>query len=245
MTDGALRVPLSRLAPGERALEPEAAHYVLRVRRLRPGARLVVFDPEARTEADATLVGDGRPTCVMVGEIRQATAVPKTAAILVQCVGKGSKLDQVVRDATELGASAILAALSERSVAQRTSPGALERLRRIAVEAARQSRRGDVPRIEPPRPLREIARPDLADVRVVLDPSSPTPLYSVLGSAEQSHAFVVGPEGGLSGPEVRFLTGVGFAPARLGRFVLRTETVAAAALGAWAALCDGSAPGRV
>ena len=45
-------------------------------------------------------------------------------------------------------------------------------------------------------------------------------------------AFAVGPEGGLTQAEVDEARVAGFAPVSLGRFVLRTETVAAAVLGA-------------
>jgi 16S rRNA (uracil1498-N3)-methyltransferase len=45
-------------------------------------------------------------------------------------------------------------------------------------------------------------------------------------------AFAVGPEGGLTAEEIAEAEGLGFVAASLGPFVLRTETVAAAALGA-------------
>ena len=45
-------------------------------------------------------------------------------------------------------------------------------------------------------------------------------------------AFAVGPEGGFSAVEVDLARSKGFVPASLGEFVLRTETVAAAVLGA-------------
>ena len=47
-----------------------------------------------------------------------------------------------------------------------------------------------------------------------------------------SMAFAIGPEGGLAADEVEEARVLGFAPVSLGRFVLRTETVAAAVLGA-------------
>ena len=47
-----------------------------------------------------------------------------------------------------------------------------------------------------------------------------------------SIAFAIGPEGGLTEAEVEEARVLGYAPVSLGRFVLRTETVAAAVLGA-------------
>jgi 16S rRNA (uracil1498-N3)-methyltransferase len=48
----------------------------------------------------------------------------------------------------------------------------------------------------------------------------------------QPVVFAVGPEGGLEDAEIEIARGLGFAPVSLGPFILRTETVAAAVLGA-------------
>ena len=51
-------------------------------------------------------------------------------------------------------------------------------------------------------------------------------------SAGTSLAFAVGPEGGLAESEVAEAEALGYAPVSIGKFVLRTETVPAAVLGA-------------
>jgi 16S rRNA (uracil1498-N3)-methyltransferase len=232
----ALRVPATGLAAGPFPLPREAGRYVTQVRRLGPGDRLIVFDPEARLEADAVLESAGKEVILCLDPPRAARLVPARAAIIVQCVSKSDKLDQVVRDATELGATAILPALSERSVARRTSPAAFERLRRVAVEAARQCGRGDVPDVQPPRPLEEVLEAAPPGVRLVLDPEATVPLGPALAGSVLSATFVIGPEGGLTRPEITAAEQKGFCAVRLGPFTLRTETVAAAVLGALAAL---------
>lgn len=234
-----LRVPASGLRPGPLTLSREAGRYVTQVRRLGIGARFVLFDPEARLEADAVLERAGAEVVVELGEPRAARLVPLRAATVIQCVGKADKLDQVVRDATELGATAILPAISERSVAKRTTESALHRLRRIAVEAARQCGRGDVPHIAAPRPLTEVLSEAAPGVRVALDPLATTPLAQALSRPNVStFTFVVGPEGGLTATELAESVERGFERVRFGRFVLRTETVAAAVLGALTAIAE-------
>lgn len=235
-----LRVPGSDLREGVRPVPRDTTKYLVEVRRLAPGARFVLFDPEARLECDAVLERVGRDAMMTLGPPRPSRAVPAREATIVQCVGKADKLDQIVRDATELGATAVLPAISERSVARRTSAGALDRLKRIAVEAARQCGRGDVPTVAPPRPLDEVLGEVGAEVRVVLDPAAGTPVAELLQASASSYAFLVGPEGGLSDAELGAAEAVGFRRARLGRFTLRTETVAAAILGALAAFAERS-----
>jgi 16S rRNA (uracil1498-N3)-methyltransferase len=244
MSQPLLRVPLGPLAPGLVALPPDTAHYLTRVHRLRPGDRFLAFDPERAQEAEATLASADRGGAAASFEaVRAASLVPLRRVTLIQCVGKGDKLDAVVRDATELGATRVIPALSARCVARPAADRAV-RWRRIAVEAARQCGRGDAPVIEAPAPLAGAIERVRAASGACLDPRGDTPLGRWLRGAasdagvERELAFVVGPEGGLSDDEVAACAGAGFARVRLGRLTLRTETVCAAVLGALVALAD-------
>ncbi|MBW2524647.1 MAG: RsmE family RNA methyltransferase [Deltaproteobacteria bacterium] len=243
-----LRVPVSELESGEVWLGEQAARYAVRVHRLEPGQRFVVFDPAAELEADAELLrvdarsGRGRgavAALVRVGLPRPPSVRAARDVTLVQGLAKGSKLDAIVRDATELGCTRIATAICERSVRRGSGRSGLpRRLHRIAVEAARQCGRGDAPCIDPPRQLGEVLDhllpPGASRVGVCMNPWGEEALGEVLRRAAPSAAvvIVVGPEGGLSEAELAHATAVGYRQAHLGPSVLRTETVCAAALGA-------------
>jgi 16S rRNA (uracil1498-N3)-methyltransferase len=238
-----LRVPLERVAEGALALDEAASRYVARVHRLGPGARLVLFDPDRAIEAEAEIVAIERAAvCVAVGPVREASARPARLVTWIQGLGKGDKLDAVVRDATELGASVVVPAAAERSVLRALGDARPARWRRIAVEAARQSGRGDAPRVEAPIELAAAleahgpARTGAAGF--CFDPRAEVPFGSALAEVPGDAAvvLVVGPEGGFTEGELAAARAHGFAIVRLGAFVLRTETVCAAALGALAAL---------
>ena len=230
-----LRLPLDAIAPGPRALPAEAATYVTRVHRLGPGDRLLVFDPDLAVEAEAEVADVGRRAVVVeVGEVRPARRQPGRAVTLVQGVGKGDKLDSIVRDATELGAARIVPALCERSVA-RPDAGRSARWRRIAVEAARQCGRGDAPVIEPPLPFAKaiLLGRDPAALCLCLDPAAEQPLGPALATlGARAAVLAVGPEGGLTAAELAAAEAAGFVRVTLGPLTLRTETVCAAVLGA-------------
>jgi 16S rRNA (uracil1498-N3)-methyltransferase len=236
MSRDPLRVPLEDLAPGDRALGPEASAYVAQVRRLGPGDRIVLFDPDRAEEADAEIVAVGRrAVTVRVGEARPAALRPARAVTLVQGVGKGDKMDAVVRDATELGVTRVVPAICARSVALPPAARAA-RWRRIAVEAARQCGRGDAPAIEAPILFEDALRraAEGAEARLCLDPGAEAGFSQGLDgvAAEAAVAFAVGPEGGLTGDELAAADRAGFVRVTLGPLVLRTETVCAAVLGA-------------
>lgn len=235
------RVPFGPLTAGRHDVPPETAHYLTRVLRLRDGAALRAFDAEARAEADATLEIDasGRVTLV-AGAVEPGRVIGNTELVLVYALSKGDKVDAVVRDATELGATRVVIARTERSVVKADEARAenkLTRFRRVAEQAARQCGRADTPAVEGIFDWKEalsVARSHCErgfclDVRG--EGTLAVPLTEALAHG-QTIAFAVGSEGGLTDREVDDARASGFAIVSLGRFVLRTETVAAAVLGA-------------
>ncbi len=238
-----LRCALQPLVPGRQQLPAEAARYLVRVHRLRSGQRFVAFDPAARVEADATLVSDDskRATCD-IGELREASLVSPEPVTLLQAVGKGDKVERVVRDATQLGARRIVLVQSERSVPRIVDKQQEKqrRLTRVALESARQCGRGDMPAIEGPVPLAEALRNAAnLEIKLVFDAAGQTSLAAALeGRAPGATiAALVGPEGGFTSGELTAACAAGFSPVTLGPFVLRTETAAVVAMARIAEHC--------
>lgn len=228
-----IRVHVARLAAGRRELEREQAHYVASVHRLSVGDAFTAFDPEQALESEAiiTRAERGRVECDF-SEPRPAER-RSLRITLLQGASKGDRLEQVVRAGTALGVERIVVASTERSV---TTPSDMrrERLRTIALEAARQSGRGDVPELSGPAPLAtaiEVLDTSIA-LRLVLAPTSRAPLAERIQHwrVDEPVALLVGPEGGLSDAELELAAASGFVDASLGPFTLRTELAAIAAL---------------
>lgn len=207
-------------------LKGPEAHRLLHVLRLGPGDRVRVFDGQGH-EALAEIVAVHKNRLrlrLLAPEARDAE--PPVPIVLYVALLKGDKLADVVRAGTELGASAFVPLITARSVPKSLGPQKLERLRRIAREAAKQSGRARVPEVSPPMPLAEVpaveagllAHP-MASKRVgeVLDPTRPL-------------ALATGPEGGFTDAEVAGLVERGFVPVYLGPRILRAETAPLALL---------------
>jgi 16S rRNA (uracil1498-N3)-methyltransferase len=232
-----VRVAVHPLEPGETLLDVPASRYLVKVHRFEPGAEFLAFDPEARSEADAILLEariDGA-RC-RIGAPRPAERVSRHQTGLIQCLGKGDKIDHVIRDATALGVSRLWIATSERAVVRISDEGPhrLERWRRIAIDAARQSGRGDLPELIGPIELGAAIEGAAAAWKLCLDPRAEITLYGALERAAESDAIdlLIGPEGGLSADELALADGAGFVRVSFGPFTLRTETAATAVLGA-------------
>lgn len=239
------RAPIPDLAPGERRLEGGLAHYLVRVLRLRAGDGFVGFDPATASEADGVTLETGHDTItVRFGRLRPGATRAARELTWLQGLAKGDKCDAVVRDATELGATRVLVAVTRRSVVKLDPARASERQARwarVASEASRQCGRSDAPRVDAPcrwsEALARVAGPaEVAEpVRFCLWEQATDPLAPALFEALARHApmaFACGPEGGLEASEVDEARSAGWLVVSLGPFVLRTETVAAAVLGA-------------
>lgn len=216
--------PFEGREPGARLSLPASVVAHLRVLRLTDGVELEVTDGEGRVATGALRV-QGRRLEVDLGPVTRAPTPRPPEIRLLQGVGKGEKLDQVVRQVAELGATAVHPVLTERAVARREHK--LERLRGIADDALRVSGRAHRMAVTAPAPLdaalEAVDRP--GTLRVVLDGRGAEPLASALaGEVPSAVALLVGPEGGLSPEERARALERGFRSAHLGPHTLRTET---------------------
>jgi 16S rRNA (uracil1498-N3)-methyltransferase len=146
---------------------------------------------------------------------------------------KFDRMEWAIEKCTELGASRIIPVIAERTehhLAQAAVKRA-ERWRRIARQAAEQSRRISSPEIGEPVKLKD-AISWKATLKILLDETeSEISLKSVLRSypCGEEVMLAFGPEGGWTNKEVTLLHEAGWISASLGNTVLRAETAAIAA----------------
>ncbi len=237
-------------APGtvsELPLPPAETHHLVNVNRARPGDPVVAFDGEGTEWLCRLDRIEGKKTAVLRVESTTIRPPLPCALLLGQGLPKGGAMDDIVRQATELGAAAIIPLATARSELHLDAERAdkkREKWRTTAIEAAKQCGNPFLPRIEPVQglgaflastPMRD------AELRLVasLHPGA-RPLRAVLadfraahaGRAPRSAAWLIGPEGDLIPDEVAAALAAGWIPVTLGPLVLRCDTAAAYALSA-------------
>lgn len=220
---------LSSLTAGPATLEGDEAAHVA-ARRLRVGDVVTVIDGRGN-EADGRVSGVSRGRVTLtLGEARARPYDADLELTLAVCVPKGHRPDALIEKCTELGVAAIWPMVTQHAAVR---PGAdrTERWRRIAVEAAKQSQRAWVPRIEPPAAIEPVVeRRSEFDAAFILEPEAERHLLTVLDEHRPARRVLalIGPEGGFSASERALAAARQFAAGSLGTTILRVETAAIA-----------------
>lgn len=232
--------PVLDVERGEATLGDDEGRHLSRVMRLGVGDEVAVFDGRgiefrARVQAVAR---DG--VRVELIERLVPAAEPRVALTLVQGILKGDRMDDVVRDATMMGVSAIVPVMSAHmavkgAALERGKPA--ERWRRVTLASVKQSRRATLPEVHDPRPFDDwLASSRTGERLLFVEPSQPsvvTPrsLHDWLGGPLPANAAViVGPEGGWAGEEIEAAVAAGCTPVTLGPLTLRADAVAIVAI---------------
>ena len=219
---------------GQRAhLQGQLVRQMSRVLRMASGDRVILLDnsgSEYLTELDAffsdRIEGQIVSSTVGLGE-------PQAKVTLYQSLLKGDKMDWVLQKGTELGASAFVPVISQRSVPR---PGKGEqqmvRWKRIITEAAEQSGRAILPHICPPMPLVEALErcPQGLALMPYEEEREISMREALKTGCHQALSLYIGPEGGWDPPEVALARSHGVKVVSLGQRILRAETAAIAAV---------------
>jgi 16S rRNA (uracil1498-N3)-methyltransferase len=222
-------------AVGERVrLDREASRHAVVVLRVEAGQRVRIFDGKG-AEFEG-VIEEADPAGALVRLTQRLPDAPgATAVTLGFAPPPGQRTDVLVEKAAELGTAVLRPVLCERLQGFQAEAAArrLDRWRRKAREAARQSQRTDVPRIEQPATLAEFLAGEDAQLKLVALVEGSEPLWSVLHTIDcrpVDVSLLVGPAGGFTQQEADAAIEAGYRAVSLGPHTLRTETAALALL---------------
>lgn len=206
-------------------LPAEESHYLLRVRRARPGAALELLDGDGAAWHAVLVAVDDRDAVVELQRPRAAVAVVPLVLLLV--VPEPRATLEALTLASELAATEVLVVEGDHSPAGVPSA---ERIARTLRAAQRQCGRDRPPRVERAASLaaaleRTAAHPGW--VASVPERHLATPVEV---DPRAGARLLVGPEGGLSDAEEALAMRAGLRPLALGPWVLPTPTAVAAGL---------------
>jgi 16S rRNA (uracil1498-N3)-methyltransferase len=241
MPDFRAYAPHATADAAEIRLGADESHHLVVVNRCSRGDPVVAFDGRGREWTCECAEAAKSAAVLRVRATRQASPLP-CALTLAQSLPKGAAMDEIVRQATELGAARIVPLTTERTQVHFDADRAdkkVEKWRVAAVEAAKQCGNPWVPEIAPVTRLDEMLRNGASfDLMLVASlHEGARPLRPVIdawrahhGRAPQRVLWLVGPEGDFSPAEMATCVAAGVVPVTLGPLVLRCDTAAVAAL---------------
>lgn len=215
------------------SLDERAWRYVTQVLRLGLGAELWLFDGKGMEYRAALERVEKRRAEVRILEQIERNVESPLHIVLGQGISRGERMDYAIQKAVELGVKRIVPLLTGRGGVNLSGDRAEKRQRHwqgVAISACEQCGRNYVPLVEKPQPLAAFLESCFSEVKILLDPKSNQPLKALPSPLDNQLALLIGPEGGLSGGEIRQAQQAGFIGVRLGPRILRTETATVVAL---------------
>lgn len=220
------------------SLTGEQAQHLARVLRAQPGQIFDVVSNGFLHRAEILRVDENEVVFELHEELEADAALP---VHLLMAVFKFDHMEWGIEKATELGAARItpvIARRTEKHLAQAAAKR-VERWRRIALEAAKQSRRSDLLQVDDPVALK-LALPQVQSSQKLLlaETEQEHSLRAALAgvAADASVALAIGPEGGWTVEEMQLFSDNGWQHVTLGPRILRAETAAIAGLSVCGAL---------
>ncbi len=219
------------------ALTAELTHHLGAVLRCQAGEIIDLVDEDrVRYQASLDQVTEKRIIAKILRRERPEPR-PTPTITLAQAVLKGEKMDWAIQKATELGVSAILPVVTERTIARpraERESHQRDRWQKIAKEAAQQCGRLDIPDVLPVVSLDGLLKnPSESSLKLVLwEAEQGQSLKSALCNLKEAKSIsvLIGPEGGFPHQEIEKAREAGWVSVSLGQRILRAETAGMAVL---------------
>ena len=217
------------ICDGRVRLDAEESGHCVRVLRHRPGDEISVIDGRGTLYRCALEIADAKGAEARVLEAKPGFGAHPYHLTMAVCPTKNiDRYEWFVEKSTEIGVAVIAPVIGERSERRVLKT---DRLRRLALSAAKQSLKAAIPTIAEPQSVRDflLAAPDdaLKLICYCFDDVERKQIQQLLPAKEI--CILIGPEGDFSPEEAALARERGWIPVSLGESRLRTETAAVVA----------------
>ena len=212
----------------------EDVKHISNVLRLQPLDKVIVCDKSVNNSYVAEIINMNKEyiECNIINKIIETTE-PDVNIDLFQGLPKSDKMEYIIQKTIEIGVRNIYPVSFERCVVKldkKTEEKKLDRWKKIAEAAAKQSKRDIISNIENVINIENICQ-NIEKYDIILlayeNEQNNTLKYELQKldkNKKLSIGVIIGPEGGLSEKEVDKLITAGAKCVSLGRRILRTET---------------------
>lgn len=227
----------SSLAPKSTTvvLPREETHHLKNVLRIRKGQLCLLFDSEGHefvSRIERFLADDRSEVSLLESVVKNTSSLQLSVA---QAIPQDRKMDEIARQAAELGVYEIIPLITERTIVRMTqdkSTKVIARWQRIAKQTLKQSRLSRPPKISQLTTLDALSQNlDSYEHVFILDTSTGTVPIKKYSSQKINHVLlIIGPEGGFTEDELKKVEYLGAKRISLGEGILKTDTAFVAAV---------------
>ncbi len=204
-------------------LDKEESGHLFRTLRAEEGEVCALMDGRGRTATAAVSTGK----TLRILELAETPPPPAPLLHLYIAPPRRQKMDQILRQVTELGVWRIVPLICERSVSLPDNDSVNGRWKELLFDACKQSANPFLPRTSAPMRFSEALSESEANCAVRFFGSvAETPENRFPVETPASAAWFVGPEGGFTEEEERLLIESGVYALHFGNWILRVETAA-------------------
>lgn len=205
---------------------PDLYHRLVRVLRLQPGKKVVLFDRTHHVRCEVEIIEKDPRLTVRIHEIVLHTSLIPEVTVWLPLL-KRDDLDTALYTLHEMGVTTIQLITTQKTQRSWTGDKEMERLERIMGAAAEQSKQFVFPTLREPQTLTDMLTTLNSDsTRIFCDPTG-TDLWTVLketrAESPQSFTVLIGPEGDLTPQEKEQVKETGFIFCALTPTVLRAH----------------------
>ncbi len=215
-------------------LEGADAIHISKSLRMKTGDELIICDKNETDHRCIITNIENNSIFLKVIESTHCINESNIYVTLYQAIPKADKMDLIVQKCVELGVDKIVPVVTERCISRPDTKSINKKIirwQKISEEAAKQSRRGKIPKIESLINLECAAKKSQeSDCSLVFYELSGKKINDIINHSPKTISIFIGPEGGFTEQEISILSSYNVIPATLGKRILRTETAPIAAL---------------
>lgn len=219
-------------------LEGPDLNHLKNVLRMKPGEKVLLSDEKKFSYLCEIEAYEEKKARLKILEKQEGFHELPSEIVLYQGLPKSDKMEWIIQKCVELGAARIVPVQMERSIVkwdEKKKKAHISRWQEISKSAAEQSKRDIIPEVSGIMTFKE-ALADSKSLSKVLIPyeeergfEETKEILAEIQKGESIGVFI-GPEGGISDPELMLAKENGVKSITLGKRILRTETAAVAGL---------------
>lgn len=213
-------------------IENQDAKHIVKILRLKPSDKININDC-CGNEYTAEIIETMKDKVVakIIEKIEKSNESPVNI-YLFQGLPKASKMDIIVQKCVEIGVYSIIPVITKRVIANGESKEfkKVDRWKKIAIEACKQSKRSYIPSVEAPINFEDLIN-RLDDMDIIFIPyenEKENSIKNIINKINKDNikniAIIIGPEGGFEESEVEKIKELHAYSVTLGPRILRTET---------------------